>query len=710
MDIKTTMESLSSAETIGSQQLITVRTPHENHQQLILVNFGAENEGGEGATVISSVKDNTTQTETVFGLEDLPVVKEIVRKTIAKTKKLEAEAEAQKAPPPDHGMYRQTNMNGIYTCPLCAKVYRNKMAWQNHLVSHNGAEVFMCGICAQLFTLSSTLKSHLDVHMREEKQMKRQREMMFGSANLKVGGVYLPGDIVPSDDYKSERQGLDSTVANPDLLNHVSHISHDGSAENSEETYVAATEEVSEVATDSLAGGSINIGGNGIGSAMDTGEGDENSQDAAEDGGDGEMGYIYACNICGEQYNVKEECERHLKVHTEGGDPESPAKPESPGKSSSHEETLSLLAGRNSPTLVRSDSMRTKYSGYIYACNVCGRQYTNKSNCKRHMMIHTEDRKLYECEFCYKRFSQKYEVRMHARIHTGEKPYSCAVCGKTFTERGNWRRHTMIHVRPQESSPYRCGICCKGFFHAEKLQVHLQIHSGQRPFVCTVCGRKVKKIGDMYRHLRTHTGEKPYKCQVCGKGFAQNGNLKDHMKVHTGEKPHACELCGKDFARKILLKEHIKNHHKGATLQDLTEAALEEIERQEAAMDGADGTSTMDATVVHQIADRVNIPRIIKATTSGGRTIVIGGPNVPSGDEAQLLQEEQEIEMQEVHTTLTAKELEAAEVLTVVQDGHSTVYTFNGSSELQPLVGDGNQKQIYVTTVPKAEFTEVQNS
>jgi len=72
----------------------------------------------DGAHVISTVQDSETQTETVFGLEDLPVVKEIVRKTIAKTKRLEAE-EAKRSMSVE-AMNR--HVNGIYTCPLCAKV------------------------------------------------------------------------------------------------------------------------------------------------------------------------------------------------------------------------------------------------------------------------------------------------------------------------------------------------------------------------------------------------------------------------------------------------------------------------------------------------------------------------------------------------------------------------------------------------------------
>jgi len=42
---------------------------------------------------------------------------------------------------------------------------------------------------------------------------------------------------------------------------------------------------------------------------------DETSMEATPDN-DTDANYIYACNICGEQYTEKEECEKHLKVHT----------------------------------------------------------------------------------------------------------------------------------------------------------------------------------------------------------------------------------------------------------------------------------------------------------------------------------------------------------------------------------------------------------
>ncbi|KAL4234152.1 hypothetical protein ACF0H5_005805 [Mactra antiquata] len=660
--VKSEIQTLGQGDGVD-QQLVTVQTPSDD-QQLIMVTFagsgmttsdvadGSVIYGGEnieGATV-----SRETQTETVFGLEDLPTITKIIRNTIAKTR--QQEHDVKSAPDMSSGP-----VNGIYTCNICAKVYRNKMSWQNHLASHNGDEVFMCGVCGQLFNIRITLKAHLDIHIREERKLKKQRDMMYGSSDLKIGGVYLPGDIIPKDDEKALSKHLAVDNSDTNILN------ADGTQS---ETYVAATEEVNEVPSP---------------------EPVEMKSDHIEDqpvDNEGDGNFVYACNICGVQYAVKEECERHLLVHTGGSDQVGTS------KSSTDSSSNSLLSDSPRQSLdKRISPVRNKWSSYIYACNVCGKQYTNKSNCKRHMMIHTEDRKLYECEYCGKRFSQKYEVRMHARIHTGEKPFTCAVCGKTFTERGNWRRHTQIHVRPQESSPYRCGICCKGFFHADKLQVHLQIHSGQRPFVCTVCGRKVKKIGDMYRHLRTHTGEKPYKCQVCGKGFAQNGNLKDHMKVHTGEKPHICDLCGKDFARKILLKDHIKSQHRGTTLQDLTEAALEEIERQEAAMEG-------------------NVPKIISATALG-KTIIMDGPEVSTADEAQLLHEEQELELHDVHTSLTEKELEAAHVLTVVQDGDNMLYTLNPSTNtMQQIVVKPEESQQHVTIVTSEsiESTEVQNS
>ena len=271
-------------------------------------------------------------------------------------------------------------VNGIYTCAICARVYRNKVSWQNHLQSHNGDEVYMCGVCGSLFNRKVTLKAHLDIHIREERKARLKQQRYLVGANMKIGAVYMPGDIVGQD------------VENSDLGNKEAPPMIESGLEtsNQPETQVAAQEEV----------------GNNVEPEPDTLaalEGLENEPEA-EDG----SSYIYACNICGEQYTVKADCEKHLRVHTSFVEPEKtePEKtqPKVPSPVASPEKRLYNKA---------------KFSAYIYACNVCGKQYTNKSNCKRHMRIHMDEEKSFECEVCHKRFAQKYEVKMHSRIHTG---------------------------------------------------------------------------------------------------------------------------------------------------------------------------------------------------------------------------------------------------------------------------------------------------
>ncbi|EKM54479.1 uncharacterized protein PHACADRAFT_73403, partial [Phanerochaete carnosa HHB-10118-sp] len=53
----------------------------------------------------------------------------------------------------------------------------------------------------------------------------------------------------------------------------------------------------------------------------------------------------------------------------------------------------------------------------------------------------------YECMWCGKGFTRPSSLRIHMNTHTGERPYVCPFegCGRSFSVQSNMRRHARVH-------------------------------------------------------------------------------------------------------------------------------------------------------------------------------------------------------------------------------------------------------------------------
>ncbi|XP_055676826.1 zinc finger protein 883-like [Lutzomyia longipalpis] len=223
----------------------------------------------------------------------------------------------------------------------------------------------------------------------------------------------------------------------------------------------------------------------------------------------------------------------------------------------------------------------------LYECDLCGSEFSAKSQIISHMQCHlksskrkTKEDSLKEsenltCHICYKKLNTTSGLKRHIKFHEKKenpghkftrskqkKQYSCEFCKKSFRYVGALERHNEV----RDSSKLQCETCNERFCQDTELDNHLRTaHKEKIYFQCLHCEEQFTNFRLIYKHHKVNHPNllgptKPFLCDTCGLAMIDSRDLKRHMMIHRGLKPHKCDVCEKTFRLKTEVEQHRRVH------------------------------------------------------------------------------------------------------------------------------------------------------
>ncbi|XP_068614658.1 zinc finger protein 660 [Brachionichthys hirsutus] len=162
------------------------------------------------------------------------------------------------------------------------------------------------------------------------------------------------------------------------------------------------------------------------------------------------------------------------------------------------------------------------------------------------------------CSVCDLRLPSQDKLQDHMNRHTGARPYCCAECGKRFSQIYNYRVHLRTHAQGA-ANPLRCRICRLSFASQDHLKVHLSCTHFEREFYeCDLCKRVFTSMKACEHHVQIHKGTANIKCDACGRRFS-----RESLALHRKRPCHRvlkCTDCTQTFTKKNALLKHSFSH------------------------------------------------------------------------------------------------------------------------------------------------------
>ncbi|XP_076592269.1 uncharacterized protein LOC143323998 isoform X3 [Chaetodon auriga] len=165
----------------------------------------------------------------------------------------------------------------------------------------------------------------------------------------------------------------------------------------------------------------------------------------------------------------------------------------------------------------------------------------------------------YRCSVCDLQLSSKFKLQDHMNLHTGARPYCCAECGKRFCQIRSYRVHLRTHAQTKVDR-LLCRVCLLDFPSQEELDFHLsRTHFEKEFYECDLCKRVFTSLQACEHHVQSHKCMLNFKCEVCGRNFSSPKSLARHRKrmCYCNFK---CTDCTQIFTKKNALLKHSFSH------------------------------------------------------------------------------------------------------------------------------------------------------